>query len=65
MESLDLEGLGIQLLDGNFTVGVRQSSNVGGQMLPLASGMSTAREAESAGDMPEVPKGRELSGPLC
>ena len=32
--------------------------NVPDEESPLASGMAPAREAESAGDMPEVPKGR-------
>jgi hypothetical protein len=32
--------------------------NVPDEESPLASGMSPAREAESAGDMPEVPEGR-------
>ena len=31
---------------------------VPGQESPLASGMAPAREAESAGAVPEVPKGR-------
>ena len=34
------------------------SANVPDEESPLASGMSPAREADSAGDMPEVPKGR-------
>ena len=34
------------------------SANVPGQESPLASGMAPAREAESAGGMPEVPEGR-------
>ena len=32
--------------------------NVGGRMLPLASGVSRARAEELAGDMTEVPQGR-------
>jgi hypothetical protein len=32
--------------------------NVPDEESPLASGMAPAREAESAGDMTEVPKGR-------
>jgi hypothetical protein len=32
--------------------------NVPDEESPLASGVSPAREAESAGDMPEVPQGR-------
>jgi hypothetical protein len=36
-------------------------ANVGGQMPPLASGGADA----PASDMPEVPQGRGLSGPLC
>jgi hypothetical protein len=34
------------------------SANVPDEESPLASGMSPAREVESAGDMPEVPEGR-------
>ena len=41
------------------------SANVPGQESPLASGVAPAREAESAGDMPEVPKGRGFAGPVC
>jgi hypothetical protein len=34
------------------------TANVPDEESPLASGVAPAREAESAGDMPEVPKGR-------
>ena len=33
-------------------------ANVPDEESPLASGTAPAREAESAGDMPEVPQGR-------
>ena len=39
--------------------------NVPRQESPLASGMAPAREAESAGDMTEVPKGRGFAGRAC
>ena len=36
--------------------------NVPSQESPLAFGMTPAREAESAGAMPKVPKGRRFAG---
>jgi len=39
--------------------------NVASQESPLASGMASAREAESAEAMPEVPKGRGFAGLAC
>jgi len=38
--------------------------NVPGQESPLASGMASARVAESAGGMPEVPQGQGFDGPV-
>ena len=49
----------ILLPDGGLTITADSfMPNVPGQESPLASGMAPAGEAESAGDMPEVPKGR-------
>jgi len=41
------------------------SANVPDEESPLASGVSPAREAGSAGDMPEVPKGRGFAPSVC
>jgi len=41
------------------------SANVPDEESPLASGMAPAREAESAGGMPEVPEGRGFAPSVC
>ena len=50
----------------NFRFGMFfDSLNVPDEESPLASGMAPARAAESAGGMPEVPKGRGFAPSVC
>ena len=47
------------------TVDISSHINVRGQMPPLASGVSPAREADSAEEMPEVSEGRGFAPSVC